>query len=923
VTLVRQPDGRMMFGRRSAELDLLIDRVQTRRGGSLVVLGEPGVGKTTLLDKTLQLAPECRVVRIAGVEAERDLGLAAVHRLYEQILGGLERLPDRQAEALRAAFGLEATGSPDRLLFGLAVRSLVAEAAESRPLVCLIDDAQWLDGPSARTLAFVARRLDSLPVSFVFASRERRDELLGLPDVQIEHLSLVEARQLIDRVIPGACDEEVRARVVSETEGNPVAIAGLLSRVKPEAIAGGFGDPSALPLPAVLEGPFLRRLEQLQEDARRLLLAAAADPLGRPSLLWRAADLLGLPADAIERAEEGGWLRLGAIVRFGHPAMRSAVYRSAPPAERRQVHRVLAEATDPVVDPDRRAWHRGEATSDPDEEVATELERAADPARVTGGLAAAAALLERAAALTPDPGRRSERTLAAAQTKFAVGSVDEALGLLARVDPRLLDKQQGAQLEDLLARAAVVQRGHCDPASLLLAAAKRLDPLDVRRAREIHLGAFEAALHAGHLSSNTVSSAAAAVRAALPTSRTGQADDLLLDGLAALFSDGHVVGVPVLREALRHMEEGQSHWLSLGAGIASDLWADRTARVLATRQRELALRDGALTALHQSLVTLALTSVHSGDFEAADDLIDQASVINTPRTVPGAALAPLMLAALRGNEAEASQLVKATIENAAMHGEGRVIAFAEETTAVLQNSLGNYRDALAAAQSASAHEELGVSDRALAELVEAAARCGELQIGKAALRRLSERTGLSGTDWALGVEARSRAVLSEGRAADKLYRVAIERLGRCSVSTALARAHLLYGEWLRREGRRTDARHQLRTSLQMFTDMGAQAFADRAERELLATGGRLRKRGVESREQLTSQEAQISQLARDGHSNPEIAAKLFISPRTVEYHLTKVFTKLGISSRNQLHRVLAESDLPALELELRPQLASG
>ncbi|MCW2767469.1 MAG: LuxR family transcriptional regulator [Nocardioides sp.] len=915
----------MMLGRRHAELELLIDRVRSRRGGSLVVRGEPGVGKTTLVDQALGVAPECRVVRVAGVEAERDLGLAAIHRLCEQVFSGLERLPDRQAEALRAAFGLNATGSPDRLLLGLAVRSLLAEAADARPLVCVVDDAQWLDGPSARTLAFVARRLDTLPVGLVFASREPRDELLGLSDVQVERLSPAEARLLIDRLIPGAFDEEVRARIVSETEGNPVAIAELLSGVRPEDFAGGFGPPDAISLPAVLKETFLHRVEQLPNDVRRVLVVAAAEPLGRPGLLWRATEVLGLAPAAIDRAEEEGLLRLGTTVRFSHPAMRSAVYRTAPPAERRQAHRALAEATDPLVDPERRAWHRGEATSDPDEEVAAELERAADPARVRGGLAAAAALLDRAAALTPHPARRSERLLAAGQAKFSVGAIDEALALVARADSRLLDGQQGAQLEHLLAQAAALQSGQREPASHLLSAAKRLEPLDVGLARESHLSAFEAAIRAGHLSNEVgVSQSASAARAALPATQPPQPHDVLLDGLAALFSDGYAVAVPVLKKALNLMEEeGQSRWLSLGAGIAADLWADGTARTLATRQRELALRDGALTALHRSLETLAMLSVHSGDFVAAADLIDQTSVLTTPMVRSAAPCAALMLAAFRGREADASQLVEATIEHAKRHCEGRVIAFAEEMTAVLQNSLGNYREALTAAQAASRHEQLGVSDRALAELVEAAARCGEPQVGEGALERLSERTALSGTDWALGIEARSRALLSEARAADKLYRIAIERLGQCSVSTALARAHLVYGEWLRREGRRAEARQQLRTSLHMFTDMGAQAFSERAERELLATGERLRKRRAETREQLTSQEAQISQLARDGHSNPEIAAKLFISPRTVEYHLTKVFTKLGISSRNQLHRVLAQGDESPLGLELESRLASG
>jgi DNA-binding CsgD family transcriptional regulator len=911
VKLVRESGATLQFSRHSAQLTRLTGRVRSRRGGSLVVRGEVGAGKTTLLDQALDHAPEFRVVRVAGVVAEKEVSLAAIHRLCEQVFDGLERLPAPQADALRTAFGLTERGLPDHLLLGLAVRNLLAEAAGPRPLICLVDDAQWLDGPSARTLAFVARRLDALPVGLVFALRERREELVGLPEVEVEGLSPVEARTLIDRVIPGPLDEEVRARIVSETEDNPVAIAELLSLVSPVTIAGGFGPPSAIPLPAGMEKAVRDELARLPDDVRRAVLVAAADPLGRPNLLWRATDVLGVPNAAVNRAEAAGLLRLGALVRFRHPAMRSAIYRAATPAERRNVHRALAEATDPTMDPDRRAWHRGEAMSGTDEEVATELERAVRQAQVKGGLPAAAALLARAAILTPDPARRSDRILAAAKAKLASGAIDEALELLARADSRLLQKRQGAQLEQLLAQAVVAQRGGGVGASMLMRAAKRLEQLDVHLAREAHLAAFEAAIHAGHLSIDTpVSQAAFAARAAPPTTQPPQAHDLLLDGLAALVSDGDAVAVPVLKQAIRNLEGGGgTRWLSLGAGIATDLWDDDAARALANQQRDFALGAGALMALQQSLVSLALLSIHAGDFAAAVELIEQSSLITTPSAFAGAANAPLMLSAFRGRESEALRLIEETIEHATAQGEGLTIAFAEEMTAVLQNSLGNYRDAFAAAQQAAQHAPLGVSAQALVELVEAAARSGEREAGLAALCQLGERARLSGTDWALGIEARSRALLSDAQVADKLYKSAIERLSRCSITIALARAHLVYGEWLRREGRRVEARQQLRIALRMFTAMGAQAFAERAERGLLATGERLRKRRGETSRQLTSQEAQISQLARDGHSNPEIAVKLYISPRTVEYHLTKIFSKLGISSRNQLHLVLAASEV--------------
>jgi DNA-binding CsgD family transcriptional regulator len=591
--------------------------------------------------------------------------------------------------------------------------------------------------------------------------------------------------------------------------------------------------------------------------------------------------------------------------------MRSAVYRAASPEERRRVHRALADVTDPTTDPDRRAWHLGEATLAPDEGVAAELERAASFAKAKGGLRAAAAILGRAAALTPDPAHRSERIFAAGRAMLAAGAADEALELLARAEPRMLDKREGAWLEQLLVHVVVAQRGGSDAPALLLSAAKRLSSLDAHLARETYLEGLRAAIHAGHLcSAPGLAQAAAAAADAPPPSQPARAADLLLDGLVTLLSDGHAVATPVLKHALRNLGvESETRWHSLGANIAADLWDDDTAHALARRHQEIALRDGAMRGLRQSLSTLALLSVHAGGFAAAADLIEQAYATTTRPLVARMSCAPLMLAVFRGAEAEATELIEATIEHATSRGEGRVIAFAEEMTAVLQNSLGNYREALTAAQHASERGQLGVSDRALAELVEAAVRCGRSDVGAVALARLSARTRMSGTNWALGIEARSRALLSQSHAADQLYRTAIERLGRCTVTTALARAHLLYGEWLRREGRRTEARQQLRTALQMFATMGAQAFAERTERELLATGERLHKRTDEPSNQLTSQEAQISQLARDGHSNPEIAAKLYISPRTVEYHLRKVFMKLGIRSRNELHRVLDPTDV--------------
>jgi DNA-binding CsgD family transcriptional regulator len=904
---VVKPDGTMLFSRKCLELDQLLEQVRFGRGGPLVLLGETGVGKTTLLDQAVTSFRDFRFVRVFGVEAEKELPFAAIQQLCGQ-LDGLERLPDPQADALRAAFGVRETTWPDRLFVGLAVHSLLVEAADQRPVVCLVDDAQSLDPPSARTLAFVARRLEGFPVALVFASSELSDELAGLPFAEIDGLSRLEARSLVERVIPGPLDEEVRARLVSETEGQPLSIVKLLSSVGLATIVSEFGLPCATPWPRTLEESFRQRLECLPEETRLFLLLAAAEPLGRPSVLWRAADVLGINLRAIRHAEADGLLRLGAPVRFCHPLMRSAVYRAASPVERRRAHQALAEATNPEIDPDRRTWHRSQAASAPNGRLAGKLAQQARRARVNGGCTAAASLLEQAAALTPDPSVRSERLLAAAEARLAAGAVEAAQDLLPRVESRLLNERDGARLQRLWAEVIVVQGGGSDAPHLLLNAAKRFEPLDRRLARETYLRAFDVALDTGHLKDDVaITEAAHAVWTGPATPEPPQGTDLLLDGLATLATEGRRAAVPVLKRAIRSFDgRRDSRWLSLGAETALNLWDDRIANSLATRHKELSLRAGSLLDHQRSLAILAGLSVLGGDFAEAADLIDRTRLL-TRAPVADSLCMPLMLAAFRGREVETPALIQSTTQQATLRRDPRMVAFAECMAAVFHNGLGQYRKALAAARRAAEHCEFGISDWALAELVEAAARCGEWQDGKAAFERLSERATLCGTEWALGVKAYSHALLSDGQTAEELYRTAIELLGRCSIAMGLARAHLVYGEWLRRDRRRREARQQLRTALEMFTTMGAEAFAERAERELLATGERLQKRGAESSTQLTPQEAQISQLARDGNSNPEIAAKLYISPRTVEYHLRKVFRKLGIGSRNELRRVLLDT----------------
>jgi DNA-binding CsgD family transcriptional regulator len=895
-------------------LDRLLDAVRAGRSGALVVRGEPGVGKTALLEYALERASGCRVARAAGVQSEMELVFAGLHQLCAPMLDRLERLPSPQRDALGTAFGLARGVAPDRFLVGLAVLSLLSEVAEERPLVCLVDDAQWLDRASAQALAFVARRLLAESVALVFAARapSEEQELRGLRELMVEGLGERDARALLGSALPGPLDERVRDRILAETRGNPLALLELPRGLTPAELAGGFGLPDAPALSSRIEESFRRQLAPLPAATRRLLLIAAAEPVGEPVLLWHAAEQLGVGVEAAGPAADAGLCEFGARVRFRHPLVRSAVYRAASPEEQRSAHRALAEATDSELDPDRRAWHRAQAAPGPDEEVAAELERSAGRAEARGGLAAAAAFLEQAARLTPGAARRTERALAAAQAKHQAGAPDAALELLATAETGPLDELQRARVDLLRAQIAFAVRRGSDVPSLLLGAAKRLEPLDVTLARETYLEALSAAIFAGRLATGGgVLEAAEAARAAPPSPRPPRAADLLLDGLALLVTDAYPAGAPMLKRALSALRgddvsrEEEIRWLWVACHIAHDLWDYDTWEALSIRFVQLARDAGALTVLPVALNNRMVMHLHAGELATAASLLEEAEDLTA---ATGSHIAPygaVFFDAWRGREGEARELIEATMNEVAGRGEGAGVTLIHYTSAVLYNGLGRYEDALAAAQEATAYpQELGMSTWGLLELIEAATRTGNAEPAADALQRLSKTTRASRSDWGLGLEARSRALLSSGASAEPLYRESIERLGRTGVRLALARAHLLYGEWLRRERRRLDAREQLRTAHEMLTAMGVEAFAQRAERELLATGETARERTVETGGKLTAQEAQIARLARDGLSNPEIGAQLFISPRTVQYHLHKVFAKLDIRSRTELERAL-------------------
>ncbi len=894
-----------MFGR-EREREILNRLLGTGRGGVLVVHGEAGVGKTALLEYAAEAGLGYRVARTSGVEAERELPFAALQQLCSPLLDLLDRLPQPQQEALGVALGRTSGSAPNPFLVGLAVLGLLSEAAEGKPLLALVDDAQWLDQASARALAFVARRLLAEQIVFLFATRQVDDALSGLPDLIISPLGHRDARALLESALPAPLDDPVLERIVLETRGNPLALLELPRGLTPTELAGGFGLPAEMPVSAGIEESFTRRLQRLPDDARRWLLIAATDPVGDPALVWRAAERLGIPASAADTVEGEGLLVLGPRVAFRHPLVRSAVYRAATPLQRREAHRALAEATDPALDPDRRAWHRAQAAQKPDEGVAAELEESAARAQARGGYAAAAAFLERATELTPEGSHRSRRALAAAQAKVQAGALDDALRLVATAEAGVLSESEQARTGLLRGQIVFLATRSGDAATLLLKAAEQLRELDPQLARETYLEALTAAIFAGPLAGPGASPreiAEAASRAPRDPNRSGP--DLLLVGLVAVLRDSYGDAAPALRQAQRAIESETSRTEQLrwmwGATVATQhLWDDEGWKRLAELHLRLVRETGALSELPIALSHQGQMHVLAGELALAASVQEALREATELTRSPLAPYHGVSLAAMRGREVEARQLFDTARAELIGRGEGAGLSFVDRAESVLYNGLGRYDEALAAARRVVGHTQLVTSNWAMPELIEAAMRLGAFELAAATERHLTDRSRASGTDWALGIAARSHALVANDEHADSLYVEAIERLGRTRVAVDLARAHLLYGEWLRRQRHRLDARRELRTAHEMFTGFGMEAFAERARVELRASGETARKRTVATLDQLTPQETQVARLAAHGSTNREIAAQLFLSPNTVEYHLHKAFRKLDVKSRTQL-----------------------
>jgi DNA-binding CsgD family transcriptional regulator len=910
---------RRLHGRRveCEALERVLGRAGAGRGSVLVLRGESGIGKTALLEDVRERATGFHMAWAGGVESETGLAFAGLQQLLgARLLQHLEHLPVPQRDALRLAFGLIEGPPPERFLVGLAALSLLSDVAEERPLVCLVDDVQWLDRASVQALAFVARRLGAERLAMVFALREpsAERELDGLPELALEGLGDHAARQLLASAVPGRLDPQIRDRIVAETRGNPLALLELPRGWTPAELGGGFGLPDPGSLASRIEESFLRQLRSLPDQTQHLLLVAAAEPVGDPALILRAAERVGIGSDAIAPAESAGLIELGVRLRFRHPLVRSASYRAASKQDRRRAHAALADATNPENDPDRQAWHRAHAAEVHDEAVADELERSADRARGRGGVAAAAAFLERAVELTPDPGRRGVRALAAAQATFDAAAHDAADALIAIAALCPLDELPRALLERLRAQITFARTRGGDTPALLCAAAKRLEPLDPELARETYLEALWAAVRGGRFGNcGARVEAAKAARAAPARREPPRTIDLLLDGLVARFTQGYAAALPLLERALaafraENFRGENMAWCWLACQIAMDLWDDEACAEIAAELAEVTRDSGALTVLPFALNYSAAHQLFAGNFGAAKALIEEADAIAAATRNARIADLSVLLAAWRGDRDLTHELREAIVLDATERGEGLAIEIAEWAAAVLHNGFGEYGDATAAAERAYDQDGLGFGGWVLPELIEAAVRSGDSNLAATAFERLAERTRLSSSAWARGIEARSRALISEGDVAEDLYLEAITQLGGSRVVVHHARAQLIYGEWLRREHRRGDAREQLRAAHSSFEAMGADAFAERSRRELFATGETVRKRRNDTRGELTPQEAQIARLARDGRTNPEIGAQLYLSPRTVEWHLRKVFTKLDISARGELLNVMSDAD---------------
>ena len=922
--------------RECAALDHLVTDLWAGEPGAFVIRGSHGAGKSALIEYLVERATGCLVLRVDPVPSEQDLDFAALQQVCAPVFPHARTLPKAQREALDHVFGVSDGPPPSAVLVGMAVRALFALEAASHPVICVVDDAQLLDMASAQALGFTARRLPDQPVAVVLATahdpanrladqpadhfsggpaEQLAAQWAGLRELRLGGLPEADARALLRDGLIGPLDGPVRDRMAAEAHGNP-RVVELAAHASPEQLAGGYGLPARIG--SDLEAVHLRRLVQLPLSTRRLLLLAAADPTGDAILLWSAAHRLGLNPEDAQPAIAASIIELDAPVRFCHPHLRSVVYRRASAHERRITHRALAAATDHRADPARAAWHMAHATSGSDEDAASALEHTAESARARGGIPAEGAFHARAVDLTADPALRAARALRAAEAKWRSGATAEARRLLAIAQAGPLGDASTARAGFLKAHLVPPLEGGAARAGLLVDVAAR------NRSEQPHLGwrafcaALEASFHAGRLSDSSAMETALAVRAAARDPRSSGTADLsradfvtanLVIAAADMISEGTGVGAPAVASLVAEIcgsdDIPDLDSMPLAVRLARAVWDDHAWTHLAARGVDRARTGGALGALPAALNSLAVISVQTAGVDAATRPANEAATIAAALRIPFGPYGRLAAVAWSGQADETTQLISEVTPDAISNGEGEWLTATEWAVALLNNGAGRYADAIESAERGSAHaDELGFSLSSMVELVEAAARLGAPHRADGIVERLSSYADAFNTDWINGVAARCRALLSNGPDADGLYRLAVEQLERTSMRADLARTHLLYGEWLRREGRRSGAREHLLAAHEMFVDFGYSAFVERTRRELVGTGTTPRRRSGLAIEVLTPQEAQIARMAKGGRTNSEIAGELFISPRTVEWHLRNVYMKLGIETRRDLGSVL-------------------
>jgi DNA-binding CsgD family transcriptional regulator len=909
---------RIMLLDREAEreaLDHLVIAAGGGLSGALVLHGEAGMGKTALLDHLVATATGLRPIRVTGQEAESEFGFAALHRLLGPLLGNLDELPTPQRDALGAAFGLIDHAPADLFLVGLATLTLLASSATDHGLLCIVDDAQWVDSESLSALAFVSRRLHADGIAMIFGYRTFEflpPVLAGIPEIRVGGLPNEAAIELLTSGIRGPIDSNTANRIVVETSGCPLALAELAADLTSGQLART--DPLSEPIPISrrLEAHFLEQVDSLPPSSKSFLLVAAAETTGDTFLVRRVARELGCEPDAEDVAVRNRLLATEPSIQFRHPLIRSAVYGGADPAERRRVHSMLAETVDRSVEPDRWARHLAASTTGPDDNIASDLEGTARLARDRGGYAAEALLLIRAAELTGGTAQRSERLLGASKAALSAGAPDRAEVLLRQAQPGLTAPLLVAEARQLEGRLRMYL-SLTGSVSALVEAARRFLPLDVDRARDSMLEAFDAYILTQHLTQDIQGVEIAELALTTRSGSGGGLADLLLEGTSLLVTSGIEAAVGVLRAAARLLREGPTstdeiiRLFNYGIVVANELADERTYLEWAQRVEAVARQQGALIVLQTILPSLAEHHIRSGQFAAAEaefaECVEVAGAISAGMEQSYRPLSGT-LSAWRGQDDETRSSAQMMIDVGQLTGSAVQVFLGYRALALLELGHGNYAAAAAAAEQVTKEEAIGWKFQLLPIVIEGSVRSGSRTAAQRALAELERKCAVTATPWALGVLARCQALMAEDAAAEALFEEALLQLDKSLVVTDRALAQLSYGEWLRRQRRRVDARVQLRLAHEAFSSMGAAGFAERARLELLATGERVTQRSREMQVTLTAQELQIATLASEGATNPEIAAKLFLSTSTVDYHLRKVFRKLGITSRRQLDRAL-------------------